>query len=64
MFTLDDLKEYLEQRDAADTMIAAAIEENPDWTEEDATEWIDFNTLRTVPYMGNKAPIIVFPLPL
>lgn len=57
MFTLDDFKEYLEQRDAA-------IEENPDWTEEDAIEWIDFNTLRTVPYMGNKAPIIVFPLPL
>lgn len=57
MFTLDDLKEYLELRDAA-------IEENPDWTEEDAIEWIDFNTLRTVPYMGNKAPIIVFPLPL
>ena len=47
-----------------DKMIAAAIEENPDWTEEDAIEWIDFNTLRTVPYMGNKAPIIVFPLPL
>ena len=45
-------------------MIAAAIEENPDWTEEDAVEWIDFNTLRTVPYMGEKAPIIVFPLPL
>ena len=91
MFTLDDLKEYLEQRAASDTtffinpsflsaivgltdddrlvydydkMIAAAIEENPDWTEEDAIEWIDFNTLRTVPYMGNKAPIIVFPLPL
>ena len=70
MFTLDDLKKYLEQRDAADTtffinpsflsaivgltdddrlvydydkMIAAAIEENPEWTEEDAIEWIDFN---------------------
>lgn len=70
MFTLDDLKEYLEQRDAADTTFfinpsfLSAIVENPDWTEEDAIEWIDFNTLRTVPYMGNKAPIIVFPLPL
>lgn len=91
MFTLDDLKEYLEQREAENTpfftnpsflsaivgltdddrlvydyekMIAAAIEENPDWSEEDAIEWIEVNTLRTIPYMGEKAPIVVFPLPL
>ena len=37
-----------------DKMIAAAIEENPDWTEEDATEWIDFNTLRTVRIWATK----------
>lgn len=61
MFTLDDLKEYLEQRDAADTTFFI----NPSFlSAEDAIEWIDVNTLRTVPYMGNKAPIIVFPLPL
>lgn len=82
MFTLDDLKEYLEQRDASDTtffinpsflsaivgltdddrlvydydkMIAAAIEENPDWTEEDAIEWIDFNPATSSAVYGQQS---------
>jgi hypothetical protein len=29
-----------------------------DWSEEDAIEWIDFNTVRALPYMGARAPII------
>lgn len=33
-----------------------------DWSEEDAREWIDYNTLRALPYMGPDGPIIVFPL--
>ena len=27
-----------------------------------AQEWIDYNVIRTVPYMGDKQPIIVFDL--
>ena len=30
---------------------------------EEAIEWIEYNTIRALPYMGNKAPIIVKELP-
>ena len=33
-----------------------------DFTEEEAVEWIDFNTIRALPYMGNEAPIIMYSL--
>lgn len=29
-------------------------------TEEEAVEFIDYNTFRAMPYMGEKAPIVVF----
>lgn len=29
------------------------------WTEEEAVEWIDYNTMRALPYGGEKAPIVV-----
>lgn len=29
---------------------------------EEAIEWIDYNTIRTIPYMGDKAPIICYTL--
>jgi hypothetical protein len=29
---------------------------------EEAVEWIDYNTLRALPYAGENAPVIVFPL--
>lgn len=29
---------------------------------EDAVEWIDYNTIRALPYFGDKAPIIMYPL--
>lgn len=29
------------------------------FTEEDAVEWIDYNTLRALPYMGDDAPIVM-----
>lgn len=32
------------------------------WDEMDAREWIDYNTLRAVPYFGSDAPIIMYPL--
>lgn len=33
--------------------------EDDDSTEEEAEEWIDYNTIRSLPYMGENAPIIV-----
>lgn len=32
------------------------------WSDNDAIEWIEYNTLRALPYMGSKAPIIMYPL--
>lgn len=29
------------------------------WSYEDAAEWISYNTLRALPYMGEDAPIVV-----
>lgn len=40
-------------------MIAAAMEEE-NWNFEDAYEWIEYNTIRSIPYMGNFQPIINF----
>lgn len=31
-----------------------------DFTWEEAVEWIEFNTLRALPYMGEDAPIIMY----
>jgi hypothetical protein len=44
-----------------DMMIAAAMEEE-NWDVEEAIEWIEFNTLRTIPYMGACHPIVSFPI--
>lgn len=35
-----------------------------DWSETEAIEWIEVNTLRALPYMGEDAPIIMYGLPL
>lgn len=32
------------------------------FTEIDAVEWIEYNTIRALPYMGDKAPIIMYPI--
>ena len=34
------------------------------WSDIEAVEWIDYNTIRALSYMGEGAPIIMFPLPL
>ena len=31
-----------------------------DFSETDAIEWVDYNTIRALPYMGEKAPIIMY----
>lgn len=32
------------------------------WSDIEAIEWIETNTLRALPYMGEDAPIIMYPL--
>lgn len=44
-----------------DLMIAAAMEEEG-WDAESAIEWIDYNTLRSIPYMGCYHPIVSLPI--
>lgn len=34
--------------------------DNENWTEEEAVEWIEFNTIRALPYGGEKRPMIIF----
>lgn len=29
------------------------------WSFEDAAEWVDYNTIRALPYMGEDAPIVM-----
>ena len=36
--------------------------EKHDFSVHDAIEWIDYNTLRTLPYAGSTAPIVIFQL--
>ena len=43
-----------------DLMIAAAMEEG--WTCDEAIEWIEYNTLRAIPYMGSNHPIVSLPI--
>lgn len=44
-----------------DLMIEAAMEEEG-WTCEEAIEWIEYNTLRSIPYMGSNHPIVSLPI--
>ena len=30
------------------------------WSYEEAAEWIDYNTIRSIPYAGENAPIIMY----
>lgn len=32
-------------------------------TEDEATEWVDYNTLRALPYLGPDAPLVMYTLP-
>lgn len=35
---------------------------NEEFTEEEAMDWISYNTIRALPYFGEGAPIIIYPL--
>ena len=34
--------------------------ERDDMSEEEAMEWIDYNTIRAIPYMGENRPIMIY----
>ena len=40
-----------------DTMVQELMEDE-DWTVEESIEWIEYNTIRALPYLGANAPII------
>ena len=42
-----------------DKMIEELMEDEG-WSYEDAAEWIDYNTIRSIPYAGPGAPIIMY----
>lgn len=33
-----------------------------DWDQGEATEWIEYNTIRALGYMGPDAPVIMYPI--
>lgn len=44
-----------------DKMVDWLVEEEG-WSQEEAIEWIEYNTIRALPYMGPKAPIVMYPV--
>ena len=32
------------------------------WSVEDCIEWIDYNVISSLPYMGEKSPLIMYPI--
>ena len=49
--------------DDYDKMIEWLMKEE-DWSYDVAADWVNYNTIRALPYMGEDAPIIMYPLPL
>lgn len=44
-----------------DKMIEELMEDEG-WSYNEAVDWIEFNTIRSLPYAGEKAPIIMYGL--
>lgn len=44
-----------------DKMIEELMQ-NEEWSYEEAAEWINYNTIRSLPYAGENAPIIMYKL--
>ena len=42
-----------------DKMVVELMEDEG-WSDLEAIEWIDYNTIRSIPYAGEKAPIIMY----
>ena len=34
------------------------IMNDENWSEQEATDWVEYNTIRALPYLGEKAPIV------
>lgn len=49
IYSFDKMVEWLCRKDNID--------------EEEAIEWIEYNTIRAIPYAGEKAPIVMYDLP-
>ena len=50
IYSFDKMVEWLCKKDGID--------------EEEAIEWIEYNTIRAIPYAGEKAPIVMYDLPV
>ena len=44
-----------------DLMIKCLMDEEG-WSLEDSIDWVNYNTIRSLPYAGNKAPIVMYRL--
>ena len=44
-----------------DKMVEELMQDE-EWSYEDAVEWIEYNTIRALPYAGENAPIIMYRL--
>lgn len=42
-----------------DKMVEELMQDE-EWSYEDAVEWIDYNTIKALPYAGENAPIIMY----
>lgn len=40
--------------------LAEAFAANEGWDHDSAVEWVEYNTLRALPYMGEQAPIVMY----
>ena len=49
VYDFDKMVDWLMQTEGFDNM--------------DAIEWIEYNTLRSLPYFGENAPIVFYPIP-
>lgn len=43
-------------------LMVKELMEDEDLSEQDAVDWIEYNTLRAIPYAGPMAPIVMFML--
>ena len=41
-------------------MMIEELMQDEEWSYEEAAEWIDYNTIRALPYAGENAPIIMY----
>lgn len=44
-----------------DKMVEELMQDE-EWSYEDAVEWIEYNTIRALPYAGPNGPIIMYPI--